>query len=110
MILPLFVVLLTHQRPVWCHGVGQLFRYLKSAVIHTSAACRAIYADIASEPEAWLLASFVQLNGQVAQRAFHPFAAMSLLMKVKASASIKQLTHRNTEECCVLLQCLVALV
>ena len=93
-----------------CLRVLEILRKLKQSLVHTSAARSAVRADVASEPEARLFTALVQLNGQMAQRALHPFAAMSLLMKVKASASIKQLTHRYAEERCVLLERLVALV
>ena len=93
-----------------CLRVLEILRKLKQSLVHTSAARSAIAANVASEPEARLFTALVQLNGQMAQRALHPSAGMSLLMKVKASASIKQLPHRYAEECCVLLQCLVALV
>ena len=62
MLSPLLLVLLIHQRTVWRDGVGQLVRYLKGALVDPSSASGASCADIASEPEAWLLTSFVQFN------------------------------------------------
>ena len=92
------------------HRVLEMLRKLHQSFVHTSAARGAVGADVASEPKARLFAALVQRNGQVAKRALHPFAAMSLLMKSVTGEAIQQLTHWNAKERCVLLQCLVALV
>ena len=95
---------------VFRYQVLMLFRYLKQSFINTRSALHLFGAGITSEPEAWLLASFVLLNAELIQRCLHPFAGVSLFMEGITSEAVKGFTHRHAKECRVLLQCLVALV
>ena len=80
------------------------------ALVHTSSTLDKVLTHNAKEPITRLVAALVLGDVECVQRVGHPLAVMSLLVKVMASASVKQLTHRYAEKRCVLLQRLVALV